>query len=97
MENRRTTRITVTTEEVWALRRPTLIAEGWCEKCAADVRMAPAEKVAGMLGISARAIYRSVENERLHYRETPDGRLFICLPSIHTNCQTVLPARAVYD
>ena len=81
MGKKKTTRITVITEEVWAFRGPAKVAKVWCAECAADVPVAPAERVAALLGVSARAIYRQVENKEVHYREAPDGRLFVCLNS----------------
>jgi hypothetical protein len=94
---RKTTRITVTTEEVWVVRQSGLIAQVWCARCAATVAMSPAEQVAARLGIGTRAIYRRVENEELHGRETPAGQFFICLNSIPTIAERSLPSQAAGD
>ncbi len=79
---RKTTHITVTTEEVWVVHKAQLIAEQWCESCAAQVRMVSAQGAAALAKVSARAIYRAVESQQLHFKETSDGRLFICLNSL---------------
>jgi hypothetical protein len=79
---RKTTHITVITEEVWAVHKAQVIAEQWCEACAAQVRMVSAEQAAALAKVSARAIYRAVESQQLHFKETSDGRLFICLDSL---------------
>lgn len=54
----------------------------WCEACAALVRMLTVDEAAALTGASSRAIYRRVENGALHFAETPEGRLLICLNSI---------------
>lgn len=97
MGTRKTTRITVTTEEVWVVRQSALIAQVWCARCATEVAMAPAAQVAALLGISTRAIYRRVEKEELHGCETPAGRFFICLNSIQALAEDSLPLSAAGD
>ena len=82
MVKKRTIRITVATEETWLLRKSASHVLAWCDACAAEVRMLAAEKAAAHIGTSARAIYRAVENQTLHFKEAPDGRLFICLTSL---------------
>ncbi|MEW6127479.1 MAG: hypothetical protein AB1757_10625 [Acidobacteriota bacterium] len=82
MVKRKTTRITVTKEEVWVLRQPTGKCQLWCEECAGEVEMVAAEKAAAIIKVSARALYRAVENQQLHFKETTDGRLLVCLNSL---------------
>jgi hypothetical protein len=79
---RKITCITVTQEELWVLRKPTSRFQLWCEECAGDVDMVPAEKAASLARISARALFRAVENQRLHFKETADGRLLVCVSSL---------------
>lgn len=54
----------------------------WCDPCAALVRMLTVDEAAAVAGESSRAVYRRVETGELHFAETPEGRLFICLNSI---------------
>ncbi|MGB7922652.1 MAG: hypothetical protein WCF57_05350 [Pyrinomonadaceae bacterium] len=54
----------------------------WCAACAAEVRMVSADEAAAVAHASSRAIYRWIEDDTLHFIETPEGRLFICLNSI---------------
>lgn len=82
MVKRKTTRITVTTAEAWVAHTESLPGERWCEACAASVRWVAAEQAAALASVSARAIYRAVESQQLHFTETADGRLFICLNSL---------------
>ena len=82
MIRRRTIRITVATEETWVLGQPSLFVEDWCETCSAAVRLLAPERAATCAGLSARDIYRAVENQMLHFNETSDGKLLICLNSL---------------
>ena len=54
----------------------------WCPTCAAAVVMVPPENGIGVAGVSARAIYRLVESGKVHFAETNDGVLLICLSSL---------------
>lgn len=40
------------------------------------------EEAAALCGVSPRTIYRWVEAGRVHFAETPDGRLSVCLASL---------------
>ena len=75
-------RITITreTHELLVVRDGTA-PRGWCEACAAESVMLPAEEAGVLLGIGARAVYRRVEDGRLHFVETPCGRVQVCLRS----------------
>jgi hypothetical protein len=74
--------ITVETERVLIVRRGQGFVRGWCEACAAQVKMASAGEAASVAGVSQRTIYRWVETEKLHFSETPEGWLLICLNSL---------------
>lgn len=54
----------------------------WCEDCASEVRMISVDQAAAVVHESARTIYQWVEAQRVHFTETPDGRLLICLNSL---------------
>lgn len=58
------------------------IVEIWCDFCAEQVQMVSAEQAALISGISLRQLVKQVEVDELHYRETEDGLLLICLPSL---------------
>jgi hypothetical protein len=76
---KRTTRITLETDEVLIVRRRP--APGWCEGCARQVEMLSPEQAAAA-GLSVRAVYRRVEVGRLHFTETPEGQVWVCLNSL---------------
>jgi hypothetical protein len=78
----RRTEIWIETEEVllvkWAGRSRT----GWCVECQEEVRLVTADEAAMWAGVSSRAMYRQVEESRVHFAETPEGWLLICLKSV---------------
>jgi hypothetical protein len=83
VKRKRRTEITVETETIVCLRRRSRAAlTRWCPQCAAEVKLVTPEEAAAQSGLSLRAIYRKVEADRLHFSETADGRLFICLNSL---------------
>jgi hypothetical protein len=65
------THITVEKREVWVVRRPQKARMVWCE-----------EQAAALAEVSTRAIYRQVESGQIHFTETADGQLFVCLNSL---------------
>ena len=54
----------------------------WCPRCAAAVVMVTPENAMGITGISMRAVYRLVESGRVHFAETPEVVLLVCLSSL---------------
>jgi hypothetical protein len=58
------------------------------------VRMITAEEAASLAQQSTRTIYTWVEAHRLHYRETPEGFLHVCLDSLLAGASEAAP-RAV--
>src|SRR5687767_6474792 len=86
MKRTKTTEIIIETDEVFVVRgvavpsaRP---VNRWCAGCGADSAMLAPEAAARATGTSARQIYRLVEAGRVHFAETPDGALFVCLSSL---------------
>ncbi|HET9531927.1 MAG TPA: hypothetical protein VFQ92_16325 [Blastocatellia bacterium] len=81
MKKRVKTEINLEIEESVAIRtRRVLIAE--CRQCQRKVRMVPANEAAIITGISAREIYRLVEEGGLHFIEDRHGLLYICSESL---------------
>lgn len=81
MRIRRRTRITVETERVLIVRRRGIEQQGWCEGCGEQVSLVTPEPAATVTGVSVRTICRMVESNKLHFSETPNGALLICLNS----------------
>jgi hypothetical protein len=71
---------------VWRRRSETV--ETWCESCAAPSLMLDAQHAAFGAGLSLRQICQQVETGNLHFIETEEGLLLICLTSLSnkTNC-----------
>lgn len=75
----------VETHQIWIIRQPDFRGTVWCAGCARLVRMVTADEAARMVHQNTRTIYAWVEADRLHYRETPDGCLLVCLDSLLSN------------
>ena len=82
--SKKITEITIETEQVVIVRRQAEGAKSWCDGCSAIVRMVTPEQATLLTQVSARMIYRRVENGELHFTETPEGLLLICLDSLKT-------------
>ena len=54
----------------------------WCAQCAAKVGMTTADEAAAVAGVNARTLYRWIENGKVHFRETTEGRVLVCLNSL---------------
>jgi hypothetical protein len=80
---KRTTRrkITVETERLLVVSSRQEAA-AWCEQCGTEMKMVDPRAAAAISGLSARAIFRRVESGQLHFTETADGALLICLNSL---------------
>lgn len=74
-------KITIETERLLVISRKKG-AEAWCERCKAPRKMLEPRDAAAISGLSARAVFRRVESGQLHFTETPDGALLICLDSL---------------
>jgi hypothetical protein len=76
---RRKTEITIKTDRLVIVRwRQSPDKAAWCEGCAAWVRMLTVDESAALSSVSPRVIYRLVESNQLHFKETAAGQLLIC-------------------
>jgi hypothetical protein len=76
------TRIIVETERLLSLSRRGRAVDCWCERCGGSVQMICAQRAATLIDIGLREICRRVEAGRLHFKETSEGELLICLNSL---------------
>lgn len=81
---RRRIEVSIEKQEVWVIKRPRRDAV-WCGECAERVGMFPPEEVARLYGVSPRNIYQWMEAGRLHFTETMEGEVFVCLASVSAN------------
>lgn len=79
---RRRTEITIQTERVQALIGSKPESYAVCAACARNVLMLTAEDAANNCRFSLRVIFRFIENGQIHFQETPDGSLLVCLASL---------------
>jgi hypothetical protein len=82
MKSSTKTEITVETHRVLTIKRGTRHRLAWCEECGKQARMMTADEAAILAGVSPRAIYRRIEARELHFVETSNGLVFICLNSV---------------
>jgi len=75
--------ITLERDELAVLRRPVHRTLTWCTECGERVQMITPDEAVAIAGRSAREIYRWVEAGRVHFLETPQGLLSICLRSLY--------------
>ena len=86
----RRTQITVETERLLIIKPPRIITESWCVDCEAQVTRVTPEVAATLMNLSRRTIYRALETNQLHFTESADGWVAVCLNSLLTfklNCE----------
>jgi hypothetical protein len=54
----------------------------WCDQCEAEVLMLSPIQAAALAHTTTRNIYRRVEANAIHFRETEDGGLLVCAVSL---------------
>ena len=79
---KRKIQFTVETHQLLVVRRAKGSIQGWCSECANDVPLIRPEEAAVLAGVSPRTIYRRVEAGLVHFAESPEGWLLICLGSL---------------
>jgi hypothetical protein len=79
---RKTTEITVETQEMVLIRTLKHSALAWCLECGRQTAVVSPEVAARIAGVSARTIYRWVEGGKVHFAETPAGSLLVCIKSL---------------
>lgn len=82
VRTRRRTEITVRTAEVYVIKQSRRTTPAWCAQCREWVQMVRPDEAVALVGTTSRLIHRRVENGTVHYTETPDGFLLICLKSL---------------
>jgi len=91
MRIKRRTEITVETEEVWIIKRSRQAAPAWCSQCAATTWMIAPKQASLVSEQSLSAIRRQVTEGQLHFTETEEGQLLICLNSLLKEESSCLP------
>ena len=79
---RTTTEIRFEIEELYLLRKAGESVRAWCEGCGREVQMTTADEAASLAGVTTRTVYRWVEQGKIHFAETAEGRVLVCLNSL---------------
>lgn len=79
-EKKRRTVTTIESHEFWIVKRPvTERPDIVCHTCSEGSTMLTPEAAAEQAGVSQRTVLRWVEEGAVHFAETAEGRLFVCL------------------
>ena len=82
MRRIRRTEVTIETDEIVVIRHSQAAIQPLCPQCCDAVPMITPEQAAEMVSANARAVYRWIEEGRIHCSETPDGVVFVCPRSL---------------
>jgi hypothetical protein len=75
--------VTVEIDEILLVKANRMPRRLHCARCRREVDMLTPEHAAHIAGVSIRKIYAWVEEENLHFAESPDGSLLICRDSLN--------------
>lgn len=82
MKTTRMIEISVETDEVFVIRRLGGPVAAGCSRCGGAATMVTPDEASRLIGVSCREISRRVETGRVHFSETTDGLLFVCINSL---------------
>lgn len=82
MKTTRTIELTVERSSFFLRRNRADSAFAWCERCGIQVRLIRPEEASRFIGVSARSVYRRIEAGELHFTETAEGLVLVCLDSL---------------
>lgn len=83
MAKKRRTEKTVEIHEVYVIRQTSGALPALCVECpTGDAIMVAPEQAAVIAAVPVRTIYRWVETKMIHYKESPDGSLIVCVKSL---------------
>src|SRR4051812_29177879 len=78
------TEITIETDQVLVIRRRRKVLRTWCAACAEKVEMVTADEAAVAASVDLGTIHYWVKACNVHFRETPEGLLYVCLNSLYS-------------
>lgn len=79
---KRKTAVVVQTHRLTTVHLTHAPIRAWCEPCRAEVVMLTPDEAAALAQSTARDIYHRVDAGELHYIETDDGALRVCVNSL---------------
>lgn len=80
MRKKRMTETTLETKQAMVFIRPHSSALVLCEQCACGMLML--DEAVAISQVSSRQIYHWVDSGLIHFTETPEGMLLLCLKSL---------------
>ena len=75
-------RIEIVTVREQTYRFPETVAMIWCHDCGTASQMLTPNVAAILSGINLRTLFRWIESGTIHFVETPEGNVFLCLDSV---------------
>lgn len=54
----------------------------WCDGCQTHTQMLTPDLAAHISGITLRTLFQWIESGHIHFVETPEGSIFVCLESV---------------
>ena len=57
----------------------------WCNGCQTATQLLSPDLAATISGLTLRTLFRWIESGHIHFVETPEGQVLICLPSLTAN------------
>lgn len=76
---------TIETHSTLIIRRRRRSVREWCTVCGGEVPMVSPDEGAAIAGVTSRTIYAWIENDTVHFSETPEGFTLVCLNSLIKN------------
>ena len=82
MRRKKRTETTIEAHQYFVVRGPEKPVLAWCPACDAQTRMVAPEVAAILCSVTTLTAYRWVQDARIHFTETPEGALVVCLNSL---------------
>jgi hypothetical protein len=79
---KKTTTITIESRDRMTIRRTQQRFMAWCEPCDAEVLMVTPREAAALSRTDVRAIFRGIEAGIVHFVESGNGGLLVCVDSV---------------
>jgi hypothetical protein len=83
--------ITVEFNQVVVIKKPEGLVVMWCSVCEEQVNMVTTEAAAILSNIDTRTVYRRIEAGAIHFTETPEGLVLVCLNSLLSGLSRTTP------
>jgi hypothetical protein len=82
LTTRKKTEISVQIDRMLVISTRLVTSRAWCKSCGKRVVMLRADEAARLAGVSSRTLYRWVEDRLVHFTETQDQLVLVCLDSV---------------